>query len=523
MTASGRFPDQGFSMRRRSLLLGGLGSAALVTLGTTQTASAQSALRARAENFDFEKGNFIRDLLDSQDPRSNPDVFAPMDVTLVEWASHLNQTAWFDAVAPYHPTAVGIITRIPRRPSSESNTNRNKNIAALHASWQLLKGVVPERSGFRSLLLFVGLNPDDESLDPTTPVGIGNLAGKGAVAYGRNDGMNMLGYDGGRKYNPRPFADYTGYEPVNTAYELINPSRWQPKLGPHRRRLGAPAPGTTGIGDKGIYTVQHFATAHMGRVKAMTFKDPGQFGLAPPEYIDHHRKKAYKATVDHVLEVSAGLTEEQKVKAELFDDKLLGISRSVFAAARANDKKLDLDGWVHLFATNTLAVFDSTVAMWHYKRKYDVVRPGSAIQHVYGHSRVTSWGGPGKGTVRDMPADQWASYLNMPDHPEYPSGSSGVCAAQAQACRRFLGNDLLDLSMTIPAGWTLVEPGVTPSKELKLHWSNWTDFADDCLHSRVWGGVHYLQSCLRSADFGKQFGDRSYDLVQRHIKGDVGH
>jgi hypothetical protein len=500
------------------LLLGGVGgAAALVTLGHSATAAAQPP---QPPDFDFDTDNFI-DFLSPTDENAgvspSADFFAPMDVTIFIWINHLSVLAWFDAVAPYHPTAVGVHTRIGRRPASESATNRNLNIALFHASYQVIKGVVPEQVPVvRQLLIALGLDPSDESEDPTSPVGIGNLAGKGVVAARVRDGMNLRG-DEGRRYNPRPFADYTGYRPVNTAFALVNPSRWQPQLTPHRRRLGA------GAGDKGVFTVQHFVTPQMRLVKPNAFEDPGQFRLAPPDFSDHHRRQAYKRSVDEVLEASAALTDEQKVKAEFFDNKLLGIGHSLIVAARSHDQgqELGIHGWAQLFFVDSTAVFDALIAVWHQKARYDAVRPFSAIQYVHGSRPVTAWGGAGMGTVDDLPADEWASYLNVGDHPEYPSGSTTLCSASAQAVRRFFDDDGLDWRFPVPAGSTLVEPGITPADDIELYWPTWTDFVQDCGSSRVWGGVHFPKTIERSIEFGGQFGDLAYEYVQRYVDGDV--
>ncbi|GFJ87329.1 hypothetical protein Prum_009710 [Phytohabitans rumicis] len=508
-------PD--LSLRRRSLLLAGVGgAAALATLGN----AAAAAAAPEPPVFDFDTGNFI-DFFSPTDENAgvsrSASIFAPMDVTIFIWINHLTVLAWFDAVAPYHPTAVGVHTRFARRPATESATNRNLNIAVIHASYQVVKGVVPEQTAvIRQMLTTLGLNPDDESVDPTTPVGIGNLAGKGVIAARARDGMNLLG-DDGRRYNPRPFADYTGYQPVNTAYELTNPSRWQPQLTPHRRRLGA------GTADKGVFTVQHFVTPQMGLVKPNAFDSPSRFRLAAPDHTDHRRRADYKRSVDEMLAASAGLTDAQKVNAEFFDNKLLGIGQALAVACRNHDRQqqLGVQGWAHVFFVDSTAVFDALVGVWHQKAKYDAVRPASAIRHVYGHRSVTAWGGPGKGTVHDMPADEWASYLNVGDHPEYPSGSTTLCSASAQSLRRFFGDDVLDWRFRIPAGWTLVEPGITPANAMELYWPTWTAYVKDCGMSRVWGGVHFRKTIERSIEFGGQFGDLAYEYVRRYIDGDV--
>jgi hypothetical protein len=518
MTTFGRLPVSDLSVRRRSLLLGGVGgAAALATLGHSGTAAAQPPEPPQID-FDFDTGNFINFLQPTDENAGQSpsvDLFAPMDVTIFLWVNHLTTIAWFDAVAPYHPTAVGVYTRVGRRPASESTTNRNLNIALIHATSQVVKGVVVERvPAVRQLMTALGLDPDDESEDPTSPVGIGNLAGKGVVAARERDGMNARG-DEGRRYNSRPFADYTGYRPVNTAYELVNPSRWQPQLTPHRRRLGE------GVGDKGIFTIQQLVSPQVRLVKPYTYEDPGQFRIAPPDFSDHHRRRAYKRSVDEVLEASAALTDEQKVKAEVFDNKVWGIGHSQIVIARQHDHELGVHGWAHLFLTHLMATFDPLIAVWHLKTKYDAVRPFSAIQHVYGSRPVTAWGGVGMGTVDDLPADEWASYLNVGDHQEYPSGSTTLCSAEAQAMRRFFGDDVLDWRFTVPAGGTLVEPGITPASDIEVHWPTWTDFLNDCGTSRVWGGVHFSKTVERSKVFGEQFGDLAHEFVQRHVNGDV--
>jgi hypothetical protein len=87
--------------------------------------------------------------------------------------------AWFDAIAPYHPTAVGVYSRLGRRPASEAATNRQKNIALFYASYRVLNSLMPGfAANWRAMLASVGLDPDNASEDLTTAAGIGNVAGK---------------------------------------------------------------------------------------------------------------------------------------------------------------------------------------------------------------------------------------------------------------------------------------------------------------------------------------------------------
>ena len=66
----------------------------------------------------------------------------------------------------------------------------------------------------------MGLDPDDESVDEDSPIGIGNLAGQGVIDGRINDGFNEEGYVG-RQLRPKPFRDYTGYVPVRRGYTVI--------------------------------------------------------------------------------------------------------------------------------------------------------------------------------------------------------------------------------------------------------------------------------------------------------------
>lgn len=54
------------------------------------------------------------------------------------------------------------------------------------------------------MLESVGLDPSDNSEDPNTLIGIGNIAGNSVVVNREHDGMNQLGDEGGRTYNREP-------------------------------------------------------------------------------------------------------------------------------------------------------------------------------------------------------------------------------------------------------------------------------------------------------------------------------
>lgn len=477
---------------------------------TGSLTSAVTASPQQATAFDLDNGNAVTQVVyQSFNTVSRETNTGSSPVNRDETV--LLEVPWFDAIAPYHPTAVGIFSDLGRRPSAE-RTTRNKNIAVIYAAFTSLNLLHPDRaSKWREMMTSVGLDPDNTEEDPTTPSGIGILAAKNAFAARKGDGSNRDGDAGGRKYDRQPYADYTGYKPVNSAEQLRDPSRWQPNT----------------FGENGVFTVQSFATPQFGRVKPFTFDSPAQFDVPPPRRSNYRNYPAYKRQADEVLKASAGLTDRQKVAAELFNNNVetFGPVGAVPVIVGGN---LDTEQTVRFATVRDIAFFDLAIATWHFKRKYDSVRPFSAIHYLYGGKKVTAWGGPGAGTVSDIRGKEWRAYLDAwpldhpmkaPDHPEYPSAEAAECLAYAALTPRVTGTDKADIFYNAPKGSSRIEPGVTPAADTTLRWSSWSDFAKECGESRLWGGENFRSSIEAATHYAPQIGDRAYEFVQRKVNG----
>jgi hypothetical protein len=484
-----------------------------VSLFPDDAPSLKAAPPVAMNGFDFANGNAPIEVVI---PAIIPVIFgnvAPGDATIVLRFTSMLTNAWFDATAPYHPTAVGVYSSLGRRPAGESADNTNINIAVMYASYHTLRSLAPQRAAeWDALMVSLGLDPNDDHEGTEDPIGLGNAAAKAMLAVKENDGFNQLGFEG-RQYNPIPYGDYTGYAPVNTAYDLQDPSRWQPAIASNRY---------------GITRIQHFVTPQYALTLPYSYDDPTDWSTPKPKKSDPKTKKpngnskhlaAYRAQADEVLDISANLTDEQKIKAELFDDKIrsLGFS-TLFMSTVSGHSVLD---FIHYDFLVNAAAWDVGIIVWQEKTKYDAVRPFSAIEWLYGDDPVTAWGGPGMGTVGDLPAKEWRSYLAVADHPEYPSGSASFCAAHTEASRLFFGSDNLGWTVPMPAGSSLVEPGITPAVDTNLHFATWTDFEVDCGYSRMWGGVHFEDAVLAGFDLGNDIGANAYHFVKAHIDGDV--
>jgi len=465
----------------------------ILTMLLAGSVSAQRAPGSEGATFRIAGANPLPDIVL---PRLIPIIAADVsltlgDATLINRINFVLALGMVDAAAPYHPSAVGVYTRLERQPETQ-HTTRNINIAMMHAAYHVLSGMLPERQAvWREMMTDNGLDPEDDGRDVNSPEGIGNAAGKGALAGRLFDGMNQTG----------DYADTTGYAPVNSAYNLVDASRWQPGI----RRQG-----------NGIYTVQQFVTPQLANTEPFASFDPREFRVGPPLASDPDNWEAYKRQADHVLSISAGLTDEEKMKAELFDNKILSLTYSYLHAAFANN--LSPADFARGYLLAMAAALDGSITIWQEKARYDGVRPFSAVRHIYDDETVIAWGGPGRGRA-EIPAKAWQSYLPEADHPEYPSGSTCGCYAHAQAMRRFLGTDALNWTVSYPAGSSRIEPGFAPEQDMELNFATWTDFARDCGQSRVWGGVHFQAAVDASVEICSVFGDMAFDYYQSAIDG----
>lgn len=463
---------------------------------------------SKAQAFDFDNGNAAVQVVI---PAIVPDVLfsrvSPSggDATLVLRVTTMVTNAWFDATAPWHPTAKGVYSHLDRQGNPGDlppATNRDMNIALLHASRHVLDSLLPEESArWAAMLDDVGLDSSDTEPGPT-PAGIGNAAGLAVVAGRESDGMNQLGFDDGRAFNPVPYADYTGYEPVNTAYELEDPRRWQPDL----QRLGM-----------GLYRIQQFVTPQYALVEPYSYLDPQQFGVPRPRNTQRLGQPFYKGQADEVLEASANLTEEQKLKAELFDNKIISLGLS--AVIESANRGQSLLEFVQLDFLTNMAAFDAGILIWQEKREHDAVRPFSAIREIYGDDEVFAYSGDPDIGATWLPANEWKSYLEEADHPEYPSASACFCSAHTTSARLFLGDDNIFFPTSFPAGSSRVEPGFTPAADTTVTYTTWSDFNADCGQSRVWAGVHFQAAVDESRELCPVFGEMAYDYLLDLIDG----
>lgn len=425
-------------------------------------------------------------------------------------------TAIYDAWAAYDKVAVG--TRYGsdlRRPEREMTPGR-KSQAVSYAAFRALSEMYPtEVAKFTTLMNALGYDPTDNSLDETTPAGIGNKAAAAVLAYRRVDGANQSGELSGGA----PFSDYTGYAPMNPAIRVDQPTplasipypeHWQP---------------LTWVNQAGATVTPGFICPHWGRVIPFAMTSPSMFRPGPPAPVG---SAEYATQCAELVTMSANLNDTTKVIAEYWADgpnsELPPGHFNLFGQLVSARDHHSLDDDVKMFFALTNAVFDAGIAVWDAKAYYDYCRPITAIRYFYHGQKINAWAGPGLGT-QSIDGEAWKpyqpSYFATPPFAEYTSGHSAFSSAGAEVLKRFTGSDAFEFSYTYAQGSTKAEPGYAPTRSTTLTIHSFSEAADQAAMSRRYGGIHFRQGDVRSREMGRHCGALAWEKARSFWTGEA--
>jgi hypothetical protein len=420
---------------------------------------------------------------------------------MVSRALAIVHTCMYDAWAAYDPLALGTQLGGTLRQAQTARTGTNRAKAVSFAAFRALADLFPqdENSVFLPLMQRLGYEASDRSTDPTTPSGVGNLACAAVLRYRHDDASNQLGNltPGGAAY-----ADYTDYRAVNSPSRvpadtgaILDPNRWQPLQ----------------YADvSGAFVTQQFVGAQWYKVTPFALRSGDEFrGRLALEGPALYGSPEFREQAAELVSLSAGLTDEQKTMAEYWADgphsELPPGHWNLFAQYVSARDHHALDDDVKLLFALTNAVFDAGIVAWDAKRAFDSARPATTLPFLFQGQVIESWGGPGQGTRR-MDGRFWipyqASTFPTPPFPEFVSGHSSFSAAGAEILRLFTGSDRFGASVTLQAGTSKIEPGITPSTDTTLHWKTFSEAADQAGFSRRLGGIHFKSADLAGRAVG---------------------
>lgn len=412
-------------------------------------------------------------------------------------------TSVFDAWSRYDASAIPVyLENVERRPESEQ-TLKNKEIAISYAAYRTMcEYFFSDKAMFDEFMSSIGLDPTDESLDPSTPVGIGNLAAKTVIEARKGDGSNQYGEEEGS--NGIPYFNYVGYEPINSADTNVDPNRWQPKY----------------FSDgKGGQFAPKCLTPFWDKVKPITMTSGAQFRPGPPPMIGSPQ---LEAEVKEVIELQANLTDEQKALVEFMRDGPKSVQQAghwlIFAQEVSVRDNHTLDDDVKMYFLNQIVAMDAFIASWDSKMFYDFARPYALVHKYYEDQIIKAWGGPEKG-MTEMKGKEWRPYspdtFLCPPFPSYTSGHSTISGACAEALRLYTGRDEFGSSVKLVPG-ILTEPE-NLGDTVTLYFPTFTETAEMAGISRVLGGYHIQSDNIAGLELGRDVARNAFKFYKRHL------
>jgi hypothetical protein len=446
--------------------------------------------------------------------------------TIAARALAVAHTAIYDAWAAYDPVAVDTRQRLRvnpglRQPAAE-RTLDNKTKAVSFAAYAALVDLYPARQAtYGQQMADLGYVIDGS--DTSTAAMVGAVAAQAVLDFRHRDGANQLGDEPGGTPGV-PYSDYTGYMPVNTWDQVTVPDRWQPLC------LPLPPPGATECTGR----VQTYLTPFWAKVTPFALTRPDQFRPPGPyTYLGADGKPSgqFVGQIDKMTQYSKQLDDFRKTTAEYWEDGPGSVTPpghwNQFAqwVARRDANTIDEDARL-FFALNN-GLLDAGISAWDGKGRWDSVRPITAVRWLQRGKIIQAWGGPYRGPSY-IKGEDWIPYRppNDPAPPfgEYASGHSTFSGAAAEVLTGFTGRGNFEMTVTIAAGSSRVEPKTAthpgvPAKPITLKWTNFRYAAEQAGLSRQYGGVHFEHGDKDAREAGSRVGKNAWAKALTYFNG----
>jgi hypothetical protein len=417
------------------------------------------------------------------------------------WTSVYDAWTRFDEKA--EPVYLSGANRLPEA----MRTLQNKEIAISYAAYRAgLHYYFADSAFFRESMISMGLDPDNNSVDPNTPEGIGNLAAKAVIEARLNDGANEAGNVSDAE-NVR-YGDYTGYHPVNNADALSQLDRWQPKYFTDDRTGERFAPGCL--------------SPHWHLVKPLLIDSAASHRPGPPPALGSD--ELYRQ-VREVISLQSNLSNAQKALVEFMRDGPSSVQQAghwlIFAQYVSARDKHTLDEDVKMYFWVEAVAMDAFIACWDTKMYYDFARPFALVRNLFADSLIVGWAGPEEG-FRQIKGSEWLPYSPLsflcPPFPAYTSGHSTVSGACSEALKLFKQSDHFDHSVQLVPG-ALTEIAEFWGDTVSLHFDTFSEAAAQAGLSRVLGGYHIQADNEEGLNQGQRVARSAWDEYQRLLNG----
>lgn len=240
---------------------------------------------------------------------------------------------------------------------------------------------------------------------------------------------------------------------------------------------------------------------HWMEIRTLVMDSASQFmPVRPPAYDINTKNNPFLTGLMEVKGIVDSLNDEQKHIADFWDDNpfKLNVSGHVMYGTKkfspaghwmnivgilADKNKADFSETVCAYAKASIALFDAFISCWDEKYRSNYIRPETVINKYYD--------------------PEWRPYIQTPPFPEYTSGHAVISAAAAEVMTNIFGDNIsyTDTSET--------EFGIAPRSFTSVRKA-----AEEAAMSRVYGGIHFKNSC----DVGNAEGKLVGQLVIQRLR-----
>jgi hypothetical protein len=227
------------------------------------------------------------------------------------------------------------------------------------------------------------------------------------------------------------------------------------------------------------------ATPQWVQRKPWNLSSPSQFRPGPPPSMASAQwARDYEEVRLFGSKAGTKRSAEQTEIARFWDYSLPPIYHAVLRSV-AHQPQRTVAQNARLFATAAQAMDDGLISVMDAKYHYNFWRPVTAIRN-----------GDTDGNDATAMEAGWASLIDSPMHPEYPSAHSVLAGALTTILQAEAG----------PGGLPVLSTTSPTAGGATRKWKSLDDFAREVAQSRIWGGIHYRTSTDVGLAMGRQIG-----------------
>jgi hypothetical protein len=289
----------------------------------------------------------------------------------------------------------------------------------------------------------------------------------------------------------------------------------------------------------GYFSAQQHITPHFGfKAKTKLYDSVDDFPSCPdPEY-DYYAEAL--SLVEVLKETASDPIKKQKIP--FYDNKLMMINTIESFVRDTHPDTYSFEDELLYIESMSAAEYEALLMAWRQKVVHDLVRPTTVIKRWGSDILNTFSGDKEMDGPAEIAARDFQSFVRTMPHAEYPSGSSCICTAYAEATDAFTMAYFNDTVKNMPVGAAGEGTGFgcDPTQDpamLVAVGCDWnftvTDMAElihDCSQSRIWGGFHFPAAVIEGEKMCKGIGLKGAEwekmirngstFTTKYLKGD---